>query len=126
MAQAPVTIKLPGCGGEAVLRSFVKNKDRKAIRRIALKGTEVAPEDLDGLEEGKVKIKMAGENMVAVTTEQVRRLLISYDGVSENPYDAMLDSEYEEDMEAVEAAAQRIFEKGGDAKAAEKKSKDGA
>lgn len=123
MAQSPITVKLPGCGGEAVIRGFVKNKDRKAIQRISLEGTEVSPEDV---KDDKVTLKLRGENMLRVNEEQVRRLLISYNGDADTPYDTMMDSEYEEDMEAVEQAVQKVFGEGGDADANAKKSKSSA
>ncbi len=120
MAQAPITIQLPS-GGEAILRSFVKNKDRKAIQRLSLQGTELSPEDV---QDDKVTVKLRGENMIAVTEEQVRRLLISYRGITDNPYDALMDSESEEDLEIIEKKAQEIFGEGGDAEANAKKSKN--
>lgn len=123
MPQAPITIQLPGSGGEAILRSFVKNKDRKAIQRLSLAGTEISQEDI---KDDKAQVKLQAQNMVDVTSEQVKRLLISYDGNTEDPYRAMEESEYEEDMDAVETAAQKIFDRGGDAEATAKKSKTGA
>lgn len=123
MAQAPITIQLPGSKGEAVIRAFVKNKDRKAIQRISLEGTELSPEDV---KDDQVTVKLRGENMIRVTEEQVRRLLISYDGDSDTPYDTMMDSEFEEDMEAVEKEVQKVFGEGGDANANAKKSKSSA
>lgn len=123
MAQEDITIKLPGSGGEAVIRGFVKNKDRKAIKRLSLLGTEVSPDDI---KDDVVKVKLKAENMVEVSSEQVRRLLISYDGDTENPYEAMLESKFEEDMDAVEEAAQDVFGKGGDDKAHAKKLRNGA
>lgn len=127
MAQAPITIELPGSTEdnkrEAVVRSFVKNKDRKAIQRISLKDTEIDPEEV---KDDQVRVKMRAENMVDVTSEQVRRLLISYLGNTDDPYEALLESEHEEDMDAVEEAVQKIFDKGGDADANAKKSKKSA
>lgn len=127
MAQENITIKLPKSTAEnptAIIRGFVKNKDRKAIRRASLMGTEIDPKDID--ENDKINIKLKAENMGDVTDEQVKRLLISYEGITENPFDALLESEYEDDMNAVEAAVQKVFNKGGDAEAVAKKSKAGA
>lgn len=122
MAQAPITIKLPSSTPEeekvAVIRSFVKNKDRKAIQRISLEGTELSPEDV---KDDQVTVKLRGENMIKVTEEQVRRLLISYEGDANTPYETMMDSEHEEDMDAVEKAVQKVFGEGGDAEANSKK-----
>jgi hypothetical protein len=122
MAQENIIVKLPKSKSEnatAVIRGFVKNKDRKAIRRASLIGTEIDPKDIG--EDDKVNIKLKAENMGGVVDEQVKRLLISYEGNTEDPYEALLESEYEEDMTAVEEAVQKVFNAGGDAKATAKK-----
>jgi hypothetical protein len=121
MAQANITINLPKSTADdktAIIRGFVKNKDRKAVRRASLADTEIDPSEMKGEE---VTIKLKAANMAGVTDTQVQCLLISYEGNTENPFEAMMDSEFEEDMEAVEAAVQKLFDKGGDAKATAKK-----
>lgn len=112
MAQENITVKLPGCGGEAVIRGYIKNGDRKAVQGIMLASQKFNSDNLAD-SRGNVTFTIDGTTLTAVTEEQTRRLLISYNGNSMDPYSAMLDSEFQEDMDAVEAAVREVFVAGG-------------
>ena len=120
MAQENQIIDLPGSGGKAEIRSFVKNKDRKAVQRVLVGSKEFGEND------DTSKIKVPASNLFDSVEVQVRALLISLRDKDNNlfegdPYDVLLESEYSEDLDAVEAAVQKIFGNGNDKDAAEKK-----
>lgn len=126
MAQENITIKLPGSGGEATIRPFVKNKDRRAIRRAAIAKKEFKQEELEaaGDSDGNMTFTLKGDDLIDVMDIQLKCLLLSYEGNTEDPFGAMSDSQYEEDMSAVEDAVKKVFDM-GDKKNSEKKSKAG-
>lgn len=109
MAQENVTVKL-STGGEAVLRGFVRIKDRRAVRRALFEGQTVSVSD-DEMDES---IEMSLANAMDVTDLKVERLLISFDGETEEPFEALMNSTSEEDYMAIQKAASTIF---GDDKA---------
>lgn len=107
MAQENITIKLPGSKTEAVIRSFVKNKDRKNVQRALMAGKEMGQND------NPEEITIPAENLTDMVEAQVRALLISVDGNTDDPYEVLMESEFEEDLTAVEEAVQKVFDKGG-------------
>ncbi len=111
MAQENITVELPGCGGEAVIRSYIKNKDRKAISRMVFAGKEFKQSELvEASKKGEdIELTIPGVNLGSVTNEQTRRLLISYDGNTKEPYEEMMESEYKEDMDVVENVVRAVF-----------------
>lgn len=119
MAQENTIIDLPGSGGKAEIRSFVKNKDRKAVQRVLVGNKEFGEGD------DTSQIKVPASNLFDSVEIQVRALLISVrdkeGNQHEDPYEALLESEYSEDLDAVEAAVQKVFGSGNDKDAAEKK-----
>lgn len=119
MAQTPIEVKLPGCGGVAHIRSFVKNKERKAVQRATVASGEIDPSDIkDGEDEVSFKIKAV--DAVSTIDVQTKFLLLDYNGDSETPYETMMESEFEQDMDAVEKAVTKVFNK-NKGKNAEKK-----
>jgi len=126
MAQENITVKLPGCGGEAIIRPFVKNKDRRAIRRAVMASKEFSQQELEaaGDDDGNMSFTIKGNDLNDVMDVKVKCLLLSYDGNTDDPFNAMNESEYEEDMNAVEEAIKTVFDK-EDEKNSEKKSKAG-
>ena len=107
MAQENITIKLPGSKGEAVIRSFVKNKDRKRVQRALMAGKEMREGD------NPENITIPGSSLTDMVEAQVRSLLISVDGVTDDPYEVLMESVHEQDLIAVEEAVQKVFDKGG-------------
>ncbi len=107
MAQENTTIKLPKSGVDAVIRSFVKNKDRKAVQRALMAGKEMGQND------DPENITIPASNLTNMVEAQVRALLIAVDGDTNDPYNILMESEHEEDLAAVEEAVQKIFDKGG-------------
>lgn len=119
MAQENITVKLPGSKGIAVIRGFVKNKDRKAVQRVLVGNKEFG--EGDDVE----TVKVPASNLFDSVEVQVKALLLSVtdkDGnMAEDPYEWLLDSKYEDDMTAVEAAVQKVFGNGGKKAVVEKK-----
>lgn len=120
MSRENITVQLLGCGGIAEIRSFIKNRDRKAVQRAMLASKEYKQSDLKASEGGSIELTIAGSDLVDITGEQTRCLLVSFNGIVDNPYEAMLDSECEEDMLAVETAASEVFNKASVEKQAKK------
>ncbi len=122
MAQENITVKLSG-DRTAVIRSFVKNKDRRKIQRAMLAGKEYTSDELEAMDNGKGEIKMtiSREALVGVTEVQIECLLIEYNGNRHDPFEELMDSDSEEDYDLIEKAVVGVFGKAGNQAAAEKK-----
>lgn len=122
MAQENITVTLSG-DRTAVIRSFVKNKDRRKIQRAMLSGKEYTSEELEAMDNGKGEIKMtiSREALVGVTEVQIECLLIEYNGNRHDPFEELMDSDSEEDYDLIEKAVVGVFGKAGNQAAAEKK-----
>ena len=122
MAQENITVSLSG-DRTAVIRSFVKNKDRRKIQRAMLAGKEYTSEELEAMDNGKGEIKMtiSREALVGVTEVQIECLLIEYNGNRHDPFEELMDSDSEEDYDLIEKAVVGVFGKAGNQAAAEKK-----
>lgn len=122
MAQENITVTLSG-DRTAVIRSFVKNKDRRKIQRAMLAGKEYTSEELEAMDNGKGEIKMtiSREALVGVTEVQIECLLIEYNGNRHDPFEELMDSDSEEDYDLIEKAVVGVFGKAGNQAAAEKK-----
>jgi hypothetical protein len=107
MAQENITVKLPGSKGTAVIRSFVKNKDRKAVQRALMAGKEMGQND------DPQNITIPASNLTDMVEAQVRALLISVNDITDDPYEVLMESEFEKDLTTVEEAVQKVFDKGG-------------
>lgn len=126
MAQENITVKLPGSGGEAIIRPFVKNKDRRAIRRAVIASKEFSQKELEAAEDnnGDMTFTIKGDDLNDVMDVKIKCLLLSYEGNTDDPFGAMDESQYEQDMNAVEEAVKNVFDKEDDKNSA-KKSKAG-
>lgn len=122
MAQENITVKLSG-DRTAVIRSFVKNKDRRKIQRAMLAGKEYTSEELEAMDNGKGEIKMtiSRESLVGVTEVQIECLLLEYNGNTYDPFNELMESDSEEDYDLIEKAVVGVFGKAGNQAAAEKK-----
>lgn len=122
MAQENITVKLSG-DRTAVIRSFVKNKDRRKIQRAMLAGKEYTSEELEAMDSGKGEIKMtiSRESLVGVTEVQIECLLLEYNGNTYDPFNELMESDSEEDYDLIEKAVVGVFGKAGNQAAAEKK-----
>lgn len=69
--------------------------------------------DLNGLK-NNTEMLVDGSVLASSVETQCRCLLISVNGVTENPYDLLLDSEHEEDLALVEKTVANLFNKGQD------------
>lgn len=122
MAQENITVTLSG-DRTAVIRSSVKNKDRRKIQRAMLAGKEYTSEELEAMDNGKGEIKMtiSRESLVGVTEVQIECLLIEYNGNRYDPFHELMESDSEEDYDLIEKAVVGVFGKAGNQAAAEKK-----
>lgn len=120
MAQVPIEVKLPGCDGVAHIRSFVKNKERKAVQRALVSNSEFDPNTIEDKGE-EVSFNIKAVDAVSNIDIKTKFLLLDYNGNSENPYEEMMESEFEEDMDAVETAVARVFDKNKSKEAVAKK-----
>lgn len=113
MAQEPKTIELNG-GRTAVIRSFVRNKDRRKVIRAALANQEMTGNSADA--NGDIQFTLKGSDAIDYVDAQVEALLIEYNGNADTPFEELMDSEFEEDMNTISEAVQAIFEVSGDPK----------
>lgn len=121
MAQEPTIVKL-STGGEAVLRSFVKIKDRRAARRALFEGQTITV-DTNNASSIDEQVDMALINAIDNIDIKIERLLLSFNGNSDDPFDALMESESEEDYVAIQEAVSKIF--GDDEESQDAKEKKG-
>lgn len=93
-------------GRYAVIRNFLKNRDRARIQRAAFIGKEFKMDDLNQENE----ISLSGEALIAIQEAQMEILLMDYNGERENPFEALMDSEFEEDYSKIMAETGKVFE----------------
>lgn len=96
-------IKLPS-GGEAIIRGFVTIRDRQKVNAIIFGDKEADEQDVAS---GKIKVKFV--NLLESVEEQIKLLIISFNGNSENPYEALMECTNEEDYNAVRDAVTELF-----------------
>ncbi len=94
-------------GRYAVVRNFLKNRDRSRIRRAMFAGKEYVAKDLrEGFE-----LTISGQALTDLVDSQIEIFLVDYCGNTENPFDALMDSEFEEDYEKISQAVQEVVQK---------------
>lgn len=97
-------------GRYAVVRNFLKNRDRSRIRRAVLSGKEYTSKEFKkGFE-----MTVSGAALADLTDSQIEIFLVDYNGNTEDPFDALMDSEFEEDYIKISNAVQNIVQKAGE------------
>lgn len=94
-------------GRYAVLRNFLKNRDRSRFQREMLAGKEYSASEF----KANMEIKLVGDALVRAMELQAEILLMDYNGERENPFEALMDSEFEEDYNTILSKAGEIFGK---------------
>ena len=92
-------------GRYAVLRNFLKNRDRSRFQRGMLAGKEYSASEL----KEDMEIKLVGDAMIGAMELQAEILLMDYNGERENPFESLMESEYEADYNTIVTKASEIF-----------------
>ncbi len=106
-----IQVKLDG-GRTATIRGFLRVRDSNKIQRALLGNQEFSEEQLekDNLE----KITVSGSGLLDSMEMSVKLLLLEYCGNTDRPFEALMDSEFSEDYEKIQNAAQKVANKGKD------------
>ena len=92
-------------GRYAVIRNFLKNRDRSKIRKAAFANKNYSAGELQqGME-----IEVSGEALIGMQEVQIETLLMDYNGERETPFEALMDSEFEDDFNKITEAVGAVF-----------------
>lgn len=93
-------------GRYAVIRGFIKNRDRSAYNRAVFGDQKVSTGELNE-NNGDISLEIGG--MVGATDHLIKMLLLDYCGNMEDPFEALMDSEFGDDYEMISARVQAVF-----------------
>ena len=93
-------------GRWAVVRGFIKNRDRSAYNQAVFGSQKVSMSELEA-GDGEISLEMGG--MVGASDHLIKRLLLDYCGNTENPFEALMDSEFGDDYEIIGKRVQEVF-----------------
>ena len=96
-----------GNGRYAVIRNFLRVRDRNKYQKALLSRQKITPESTHG---GEIKFVLEGDQMIEAQELATEILLVDYDGTTE-AFDKLMDSEFAEDYEAISKACSEVFER---------------
>lgn len=112
--QEPVTIHLDDNhenGRTAVLRGFVRVKDRQRVQRAILNGKNYTEDELKKSSTSEFEMTISGGSLIDYTEAQVKALLLEYNGDRTHPFELLMDAEDNGDYDKISEAAAKIFGK---------------
>lgn len=95
-------------GRYAVIRNFLRVRDRNKYQKALLSRQKITPENAQG---GEIKFELEGDQMIEAQELATEILLVDYDGTTEGAFDKLMDSEFAEDYEAISKACGEVFER---------------
>ena len=95
-------------GRYAVIRSFLRVRDRNKYQKALLSRQKITSENVRGVE---IKFELEGDQMVEAQELATEILLVDYDGTTEGAFDKLMDSEFAEDFEVISKACSEVFER---------------
>ena len=93
-------------GRNAVIRGVMKNRERLELNKLLASNSNITQEDLQK-NGGNINIDVS--SALELGEKIVKMLLISYCGNTENPFEALMDSEYGDDYAKISEAVQEVF-----------------
>lgn len=97
-----------GNGRYAVIRNFLRVRDRNKYQKALLSRQKITSENVQG---GEIKFELEGDQMIEAKELATEILLVDYDGTTEGAFDKLMDSEFAEDYEAISKACSEVFER---------------
>ena len=95
-------------GRYAVIRNFLRVRDRNKYQKALLSRQKITPESAQG---GEIEFVLEGDQMIEAQELATEILLVDYDGTTEGAFDKLMDSEFAEDYEAISKACSEVFER---------------
>lgn len=95
-------------GRYAVVRNFLRVRDRNRYQKALLSRQKITPESTQG---GKIKFALEGDQMIEAQELATEILLVDYDGTTDGAFDKLMDSEFTEDYEVISKACSEVFER---------------
>lgn len=93
-------------GRYAVVRAFIKNRDRDIYNSLVFGGREIHAEGLES-SDGGIKLKIG--DILNANNRLIEMLLLDYCGDTNAPFEALMDSEFGDDYEIIGKEVQEIF-----------------
>ena len=95
-------------GRYAVIRNFLRVRDRNKYQKALLSRQKITPESAQG---GEIEFVLEGDQMIEAQELATESLLVDYDGTTEGAFDKLMDSEFAEDYEVISKACSEVFER---------------
>jgi len=93
-------------GRYAVVRAFIKNRDRSAYNSLVFGGQKIPMKDLES-GNGEISLEMSG--MIGASDHLIKMLLLDYCGNTQEPFEVLMDSEFGDDYEIIGREVQEVF-----------------
>lgn len=95
-------------GRSAVIRGFIRNRDRSMYRRLMLEGQTMSTKEMEA-SGGDVDVDLG--NVMDASDKLIEKLLLEYCGNREQPFEALMDSEFGDDYETISNKVMEVFGK---------------
>lgn len=93
-------------GRYAVMRGFIKNRDRSAYNRAIFGDQKVSAGEIDA-QNGDISLEVG--SMIGANDSLIKILLLDYCGNASDPFEALMDSEFGDDYEEIGRRVQSVF-----------------
>lgn len=93
-------------GRNAVIRGFIRNRDRSMYRRLMLEGQTMSTKEMEA-SDGEVDVDLS--RVMGASDKLIEKLLLEYCGSREQPFEALMDSEFGDDYEAISNKVMEVF-----------------
>lgn len=105
MNHQEIIIDLSG-GRTAVIRGVMRNRERLELNKLLASSSNITQEDLQK-NDGNINIDVS--SALEFSEKIIKTLLISYCDSTEDPFEALMDSEYGDDYTKISEAVQEVF-----------------
>ena len=95
-------------GRSGVIRGLIRNRDRSMYRRIMLEGQTRPTKEMEA-SGGDVDVDLG--NVMGASDKLIEKLLLEYCGNREQPFEALMDSEFGDDYETISNKVMEVFGK---------------
>lgn len=93
-------------GRYAVLRGYIKNRDRSKYRQMIFAGKTMRQKDFQNNND---EISLSMDAIVGSVDTIIELLLLDYCGETKIPFDSLMDSVHGDDYDQISEVAQKIF-----------------
>lgn len=93
-------------GRYAILRGYIKNRDRSKYRQMIFAGKTIGRKDFQDTN-GEISLSM--DAIVGSADTLIEMLLLDYCGETKTPFESLMDSVHGDDYDQISEAVQEIF-----------------